>query len=99
MSDQNVVTDWRAYFDSLPPGTPMDMSKYPKLVQPRIVIEIPEECPMTYVDVQSDQMFDRALELWEANGRPRMWMFYGVGEAPWTCEAAPQPKAQKGRKA
>lgn len=85
MSDQHTVQDWRAYFQSLGPGTPHDPSRYERLPpRPRIVFENVKTYALDYIDVEKTDMLNRAMEVWEQHkGKSRMWMFYYVGESPW----------------
>ncbi len=104
MSDQHVVTDWRAYFDSLGPGTPSPLS--------RDVAEMyagPVACSVTYVGPRGDleardmpegsSLLDWARDVWEANGRPEMWVFISRGGPPWHVEPQPRPQPRKGARA
>lgn len=102
--DQHVVTDWKAYFESLGPGRPYDPP-------PAVPYAGEPKCSITYVcSPLSDlevvrvedpmELFTRAQEVYEANGGPEMWIFSHVGGPPWHVSARPPPpkNQQKRRK-
>lgn len=103
MSDQHVVTDWKAYFDSLGPGAPSPLS--------RDVAEMyagPVACSVTYVGPRGDleaqdmpdgaQLLEWAHEVWALNGKPEMWVFISRGGPPWRVPAQSKPRPRPGAK-
>jgi hypothetical protein len=98
MSDQNVVTDWRAYFARLGPGTPFSPEKLAAMrdKDPRLVL-IMDEAPGQLMSrhVLGDEPLDEALERWEGCGKPRAWLT--LGELIWWCDAASLPSRDKVR--
>lgn len=100
MSDQHVIEDFRAYFAALGPGVRSPLSRN---FQPMFSGE--EHCSVTFVlpsgDLDSrdmpasESLLDWARELWEANGRPEMWVFVNRSGPPW--HVPPQPRAQPRR--
>lgn len=104
MSDQHVVTDWKAYFESLGPGILSPLSRdvavmYAGEPHSSVTFALPSG------DLDSRNMPARAnllewaREVWEANGRPEMWVFINRSGPPWHVPAQPQARPQKGRKA
>lgn len=106
MSDQHTVTDWRAYFESLGPGTPSPLSRD---VQP--MFAGPVACSVTYVLPSGDlwsvnmpegidlEIMDWAHGVWSEEGRPEMWVFINRGGPPWHVPAQPSPRPRKGARA
>lgn len=100
MSDQHVVTDWKAYFASLPdrpyerpPFAPM----YPGEPRPRVVYVRNAHFDLESVDApEGENLFDFAQEIYEANGGPEMWIFSHTGGSPWRVEKRPTVK-KRGR--
>lgn len=101
--DQHVVTDWKAYFASLGPGSP--------LVHPPVTQAFPDgfrpcityvKGPLGDLDVvmtglEEGNILDRAKEVYEANGGPEMWLFINIGGSPWHVDARPLPKGKRRR--
>lgn len=103
MSDQRVITDWKADFESLGPGTP---SPFSRDFQP--MFDGPVRCSVTFArkdDLGSRDMpegrelLDWSREVWEAEGRPEMWVFCHQGGPPWHVPAQPKAQPRKGRRA
>jgi hypothetical protein len=95
MSDQNVITDYRAYFASLPPGRPFTAEQLTAMVNPLVeVILLLDETPgqlMTRLVLEAETCFEEALLEWTARGEPRAWLQLGAGTAPWFCDATARP--------
>ena len=101
MSDQHVVTDWKAYFASLGPGAPFSPEKLEAMrdKDPRMVLILdsdPGQLMSRHV-LDDAACFDEAASLWEAAGKPRAWMMHGNSAAPWFCDAASLPSRGKVR--
>lgn len=104
MADDNVITDWPAYFARInsergtkPPCLGADHSEqFVGEARPFVVyIRDPVTADLEYADVSG---FDEAREIYQANQGPEMWLFWSTGSAPWHCPALPKMK-QKGRRA
>jgi len=78
MSDQNVVTDWPAYFASLGPGTPFPDGHLEARRGPAEAILILDThvggLMEVVLGVEAPDLFDVALATWVASGRPEMWV-------------------------
>ena len=97
MSDQNIVTDWKGFFATMPPGKPYDTTQHPPSTACSIVFG--SESPLSYVYlVEGGDLLDRARDEWESNGGPQMWVTAGIGSAPWYIAARPSPVNTKGKK-
>jgi hypothetical protein len=103
MSDQHVITDWKAYFAAMGPGTPSPLSRD---VQP--MFAGPERCSVTFVsgegleshDLASGrELLDWARTIWEAEGKPEMWVFINLSGPPWHVPAQPKAQPRKGARA
>lgn len=104
MSDQHVVTDWKAYFASLGPGTPP-----PNWQAFQPMYAGPVACSVTFVLPSGDldsrdmpegvQLFDWCLDMWVTEGKPEMWVFINRAGPPWHVPAQPKASPQKGRRA
>ncbi len=100
MSDQNVVTDWRAYFAALGPGkpfTPEESAAMAALVRPEAAL-IMDETPgnlMTRLALDGPTCLDGALSAWLLAGKPRAWLT--LGELVWWCDSASLPSRGKVR--
>lgn len=97
MSDQNVISDWSAYFanlrakhkasgkvDSFPDMTPSFAGS------PRSWVTIMRDVKTGVLESfrldESDE-FEAAKAIYESNGKPRLWLFWDLSSAPWRCEA------------
>jgi hypothetical protein len=100
--DQHVVTDWKAYFASLPPGRPVTYpDRTPMFEGPYRPSVVFVKGPLGDLEVvrfepDEENLLERAKEVWEANDGPEMWVFINSGGPPWHCPARPKPK-KKGR--
>lgn len=103
VSDQNIITDWKAYFEALGPGTPSPLSR-----DRRPMFEGPERCHLVFsrgLDLDARDMpegrelLEWSREVWEVEGKPEMWVFINRAGPPWHVPAQPQAKPQKGWKA
>lgn len=100
MSDQNVVTDWKAHFASLGEGEPFSAERLEAMrgKDPKVALILddrPGQLMSRHVLADEDCL-SRALELWEAAGKPRAWMTRGEGSPlPWRCDAAASAKGKR----
>lgn len=103
MSDQHVVTDWKAYFEALGPGTPSPLARDVAVMYDgpvRCAVTYPVKLDLVHQDMpEGRELFEWALEVWQANDRPEMWIFCNLSGPPWHVNADPVAKPQKGRKA
>lgn len=84
MSDQNIITDWKAYFAAM---GPMDYTRYTPAMTPMYVglslsivfLQGPFSDVERIVPVDEDSILDVAKEVYEANGGPEMWVFISAG--------------------
>lgn len=91
MSDQNVITDYRAYFASLGPGTPFSPEQLEamrdKNSRVRLILNDKVGSLLNQVELSDADCLDEALELWTNAGKPQAWLQLGLGTAPWFCNA------------
>ncbi len=87
MSDQNVVTDWKAYFAALGPGEPFSAEKLeamrdkdPKMI---LIMDANPGGLMARHVLEDEGCFEAAFELWATAGRPQAWLMHGNSSAPW----------------
>lgn len=104
MSDQNVVTDWQAYFKALGPGTPSPLSRdFAEMYAGQVACSVTFTLPSGDLDAQDmpdgAQVLEWAHEVWALNGRPEMWVFINRAGPPWHVPAQPSAQSRKGRKA
>jgi hypothetical protein len=87
MSDQNVITDWPAYFKALGPGkpfTPEEIARMCALTKHTCVLVINEDNLglMGHQEIEAERCMDIALSAWEGYGKCEMWLF-----TEWPCGA------------
>lgn len=104
MSDQHVVSDWKAYFERLGPGTPSPLSRdhqtmYAGEPHYSVTFVLPNGDLDSRDMPLGENLLEWARETWEANARPEMWVFINRAGPPWHVPAQPAAKPQKGRKA
>ena len=101
MSDQNVVTDWKAYFAALGPGRPMSPEQLEAMRDKNPTVHlIVDDNPgglMNDIDLSFEDCFAEAQSIWEAKGKPAMWLQLGRGTAPWFVNAVVSAPVKKGR--
>lgn len=97
MSDQNIVTDWRAYFAALGPGSPMSAEQLEAMrdKDPALVLLMDETPGQLMTRLVLSRGFEEALEAWEVAGKPRAWLT--LGELVWWCDSASLPSRGKVR--
>lgn len=97
MSDQNVITDWRAYFEALGPGTPMSAEQLEAMrdKDPKLVLLMDKTPGQLMTRVVLERGFEEALEVWELAAKPRAWLT--LGELVWWCDAAPSSLPSRGK--
>jgi len=99
MSDQHVVTDWRAYFEALGPGSLMSPEQLEAMrdKDPRPVLLLDAEPGnlMRRHPLEADGCFAQAFDLWCHAGKPRAWIT--LGELVWWCDAAPSSLPSKSK--
>lgn len=102
MSDQNIITDWKAYFEALGPGTPSPLSRdrQPLFDGPLAChVVLSQKDALSSHDCPDDASFlDWARDLWEAEGRPELWAFINRSGPPWHVPAQPAAKPQNRKK-
>jgi hypothetical protein len=103
MSDQHTVTDWKAYFEALGPGTPSPLTRD---VQP--MYAGPVACSVTFVKgegldsldaPEGVQLLDWCLDVWIEEGKPEMWVFINRAGPPWHVPGQPKAQPRKGKAA
>ncbi len=101
MSDQHVITDWRAYLEALGPGRPFAPSQLEAMrdKEPKVVLILDERPGMLMSRhvLADEDAFEAAAAKWEAAGKPRAWLMLGNSSAPWFCDAASLPSKSKVR--
>ena len=101
MSDQNVITDYRAYFASLGPGRQFTADELLAMVSGTVeVILIADRTPGSILHEETLSLatcLDEALEMWVAWGKPRMWLQLCRGTAPWFVDSGSLPTRGKVR--
>ncbi len=98
MSDQNIPTDWAAYFAALGPGRPYNpppSQMFSGEPRPWIVfMKEPKFGDLETIQVlDGESGFEVAKEAYEANEGPEMWLYYNLHSAPWHIN--PLPKVKK----
>jgi hypothetical protein len=104
MADQHIVQDWRAYFESLGPGTPYPAERLEALrglPQMVLIIDVGYSsnagCGLDRVILEAhENALEEARAIWEDRGRPQMWLQFGW-DAPWHMPAQPRPVRGRGR--
>lgn len=91
MADHRVITDWRAYFESLGPREPYTGSThgcmYPGEPNVKVVFASGPDDALEFIEVpDAGNCLDEAKALYEAHGCPRMWLFTHLGGSPWACD-------------
>ena len=99
--DQHVITDWKAYFAALGPGSPLVhppiTEAFPSVFKPCITfIRGPfGDLDVVMTGIEEGNIFDRAKEVYEAAGGPEMWVFASLGGQPWHAPALPKTKGKR----
>lgn len=102
MSDQNIVTDWAAYFESLgprnpftgPPITPMFAGAVSLSIMWVKGLDLERHTSL----LMEDNLLDEAKALYEAHGCPEMWVFINASGPPWHVVSRPKAVNKPGRK-
>ena len=102
MSDQNTITDWKAYFGAMVPrkvyAGPNITPMFQGAPNPYIVYAKTGALPGDLETVQlqdGESPFEVAKDIYEANEGPEMWLFSHPSEQPWRCPALPKVKKRK----
>ena len=101
MSDQNVITDYRAYFAALGPGTSFTPEQLEAMRDKApVMILIMDTNPGSLMDrrvLTEESCFEEALELWTSAGKPAAWLMHGNSSAPMYIASSSVPTRKKVR--